>query len=155
MQLDPGLLAAVIKNPDDDLPRLIAADWLEEHGEQIEAQLIRSQLADPTSIQHGTMTVRKPLGPECSNETNFPVGIRCDVTFVKRRGFIESITTCWFDWACCVEVIRESVPLREVRLNSWWAIEVDGRYDQPDAVVRDFLNKQWPGITFINTGLDC
>jgi uncharacterized protein (TIGR02996 family) len=28
-----ALLRAVCENPDDDTPRLVFADWLEEHGE--------------------------------------------------------------------------------------------------------------------------
>jgi uncharacterized protein (TIGR02996 family) len=40
--LERALLAAVIEHPDDDTPRLVYADWLEEHTEQTErAELIR------------------------------------------------------------------------------------------------------------------
>lgn len=38
-----GLLAAVLACPDDDLPRLVYADWLEEHGEGEHAEFIRVQ----------------------------------------------------------------------------------------------------------------
>lgn len=41
--LDPALLAAVRHAPDDDAPRLIAADWLDEHGESERAEFIRLQ----------------------------------------------------------------------------------------------------------------
>lgn len=37
------LLKAVATSPDDDLPRLVAADWLDEHGEPDRAEFIRSQ----------------------------------------------------------------------------------------------------------------
>jgi uncharacterized protein (TIGR02996 family) len=37
------LLRAVCENPDDDLPRLVFADWLEEHGEPDRAEFIRVQ----------------------------------------------------------------------------------------------------------------
>lgn len=43
MQLDPSLLAAVIADPDNDLPRLIAADWWQERGEEDRAEFIRMQ----------------------------------------------------------------------------------------------------------------
>src|SRR5262245_49641697 len=39
-----GLLAACKESPDDDAPRLILADWLEEHGEPERARFIRLQL---------------------------------------------------------------------------------------------------------------
>jgi uncharacterized protein (TIGR02996 family) len=42
-----GLLDDVIENPDDDTPRLVMADWLEEHGDQVaqdRARFIRLQV---------------------------------------------------------------------------------------------------------------
>ena len=38
------LLAAVCANPDDDTPRLVFADWLEENGEPDRAAFIRAQI---------------------------------------------------------------------------------------------------------------
>lgn len=38
-----GLLAAVLDDPGDDAPRLIMADWLEDHGEPERAEFIRVQ----------------------------------------------------------------------------------------------------------------
>ncbi|WP_088260638.1 TIGR02996 domain-containing protein [Fimbriiglobus ruber] len=42
-----ALLRAVLENPDDDLPRLVMADWLEEHGQESEAVKIRYGVANP------------------------------------------------------------------------------------------------------------
>ena len=39
-----ALLAAIIANPDDDTPRLIYADWLQENGDEDRAEFIRLQL---------------------------------------------------------------------------------------------------------------
>jgi uncharacterized protein (TIGR02996 family) len=39
-----ALLAAVLANPDDDAPRLILADWLDEHGRSERAAFIRLQV---------------------------------------------------------------------------------------------------------------
>src|SRR5688572_25485946 len=36
-----SFLEAIRASPDDDLPRLVYADWLEEHGEQAHAEFIR------------------------------------------------------------------------------------------------------------------
>jgi uncharacterized protein (TIGR02996 family) len=38
-----ALLRAVIENPDDDAPRLVYADWLDEHGDPDRAEFIRVQ----------------------------------------------------------------------------------------------------------------
>src|SRR5262245_41171049 len=39
-----GLLADICANPEDDTPRLVYADWLEEHGEPERAEFIRLQI---------------------------------------------------------------------------------------------------------------
>lgn len=39
-----GLLAAIRAAPDDDLPRLVAADWLDEHGQAERAAVIRFEV---------------------------------------------------------------------------------------------------------------
>ena len=42
--MDPALLAAVLADPDDDAPRLVLADWLEENGFTERAEFIRVQI---------------------------------------------------------------------------------------------------------------
>ena len=39
-----GLFAAVKQAPDDDAPRLVLADWLEENGQPDRAEFVRLQL---------------------------------------------------------------------------------------------------------------
>jgi uncharacterized protein (TIGR02996 family) len=39
-----ALLRAVLAAPDDDAPRLIYADWLDEHGDPARAEFIRAQV---------------------------------------------------------------------------------------------------------------
>src|SRR5438094_4748150 len=40
-----ALLDAIFDNPDDDTPRLVYADWLQEHGQANYAEFIRLQCA--------------------------------------------------------------------------------------------------------------
>jgi uncharacterized protein (TIGR02996 family) len=40
---DEAFLQAIIESPDDDTPRLVYADWLEEHGQAERAAFIRVQ----------------------------------------------------------------------------------------------------------------
>lgn len=42
---ESALLAAVIADPADDAPRLVYADWLDDHGEEARAEFIRTQIA--------------------------------------------------------------------------------------------------------------
>jgi len=39
-----GLLRAICEAPDDDAPRLVYADWLDEHGDPLQAEFIRVQI---------------------------------------------------------------------------------------------------------------
>lgn len=39
-----ALLSSIITNPDDDVARLVYADWLQEHGEEDRAEFIRVQI---------------------------------------------------------------------------------------------------------------
>src|SRR5262245_9849748 len=39
----PALLAAIRASPEDDAPRLVYADWLDEHGQPERAEFIRIQ----------------------------------------------------------------------------------------------------------------
>jgi uncharacterized protein (TIGR02996 family) len=43
---ETALLKAIVSRPDDDLPRLVYADWLDEHGRAERARFIRLQIAD-------------------------------------------------------------------------------------------------------------
>jgi uncharacterized protein (TIGR02996 family) len=42
---EQGLLHDIIANPDDDTPRLVCADWLDDHGRRERARLVRLQCA--------------------------------------------------------------------------------------------------------------
>lgn len=42
--LHTGFLLDIIENPADDTPRLVYADWLEDHGEPERAEFIRLQV---------------------------------------------------------------------------------------------------------------
>jgi uncharacterized protein (TIGR02996 family) len=39
-----ALLAAIVAEPDDDTPRLVYADWLQEHGDEEQAEFIRESI---------------------------------------------------------------------------------------------------------------
>lgn len=56
-----GLLRKVLEDPADDMPRLVLADWLEEHGEEERAEFIRVQVELETTgpmLPPGTLVKR-------------------------------------------------------------------------------------------------
>src|SRR4051794_4260536 len=56
-----GLMHAIHDHPDDDLPRLAFADWLEEHGDADRAEFVRIQIALARLLPHDPR--RDPLTP--------------------------------------------------------------------------------------------
>jgi uncharacterized protein (TIGR02996 family) len=72
MSLADSFLEDIVANPDDDGPRLVYADWLDEHGDSTRAEFIRLQFgnltydqADPSFIliiSRGPTVGRRPVG---------------------------------------------------------------------------------------------
>src|SRR4051794_35236595 len=44
MSEESGLLRGIARSPDDDAPRLVYADWLDDHGRADRAEFIRAQI---------------------------------------------------------------------------------------------------------------
>jgi uncharacterized protein (TIGR02996 family) len=64
MSEEDALLRAIHTNPDDDTPRLVYADWLDENGQPERAELIRVQIEldardDYSSDEHRKLFVRE------------------------------------------------------------------------------------------------
>jgi uncharacterized protein (TIGR02996 family) len=90
-----ALFQAILHNPDDDGPRLVYADWLEEHGDADRAEFIRVQIAlaglSLADDRHATLTAREQalLGARRA-EWACPLEPYAHVT-AFRRGFPEGI----------------------------------------------------------------
>ena len=86
-----AFLNAIHDNPDDDTPRLVYADWLEEHGEPDRAEFIRV----------GVELARVPGSCSCWPGTGWPCGW-CGATEKLRRRQRELLAangSAWFDTA--------------------------------------------------------
>ncbi len=109
----PGLLEAIIAAPDDDVPRLIYADWLEDQGQSERAGFIRAQVAEDrywVRDPHGMPILGRDhthLRPEIIPFVIDPQlalggaevnpededGERLEILYYFRRGFIEAVVT--------------------------------------------------------------
>ncbi|AMV30100.1 hypothetical protein VT84_37250 [Gemmata sp. SH-PL17] len=89
-----ALLTAIFSHPNEDTPRLMFADWLDENGQPERAEFIRLQIkyhrgSDTNPQAHARLLhllsvhERKWLGFE----------VECDVEWHFRRGFPEQLTT--------------------------------------------------------------
>lgn len=69
-----ALMRAICENPDDDTPRLVFADWLQEHGEDDRAEFIRAQVRLELGEENAALRERtKLLLTEYGEEWSEPV----------------------------------------------------------------------------------
>lgn len=127
-------MAAVIAQPDNDLPRLLSADWWEEQGDTERGELVRVQLelaelrnrfdARGFRIGHRNKRVRDLMSRETAlldahaglwiEETGHRLAFHGYAEVEFRRGFIEVIVIGATDWDCAHESLRRVTPIREV-----------------------------------------
>jgi uncharacterized protein (TIGR02996 family) len=116
-----ALLRAVLAAPDDDAPRLVYADWLEEHGDGARAAFIRAQvelarhLADDPSHAALVQTERTLLNANRGAWKEWlPEWVK-DHEF--RRGFVEWIQCQAADFIAQSDEVRKQTPLQGARLD--------------------------------------
>ena len=105
-----AFLSKIRETPDDDIPRLVFADWLDEHRQHERAELIRvSCELEPMRDQLGSERIEALRQREMQLENQVKQSFRpffeellgprwSDVDFVFRRGCIETvaISVQWF-----------------------------------------------------------
>ncbi|MBX9579989.1 MAG: TIGR02996 domain-containing protein [Gemmataceae bacterium] len=114
-----ALLAAVLAAPDDDLPRLVFADWLDEHGDPDRAAFIRYQVeaarAEPYSPAWRAATAAAQL--HARHQDNWarhllPTGLLGDFA----RGFVERVRGVDNEFLRAAEAVFAADPVRVVTL---------------------------------------
>jgi uncharacterized protein (TIGR02996 family) len=129
-----ALIAAIREAPDDDAPRLICADWLEEQGgeanvaraEFIRTQIQRAQLP-PDDPRHSELQARELR----LLKRWAPVWCGSHFVFKKvrfRRGFIEYVHLHLRHFLHHRRQMLELEPVRDVKLTGW--------FRAPDDLVR-------------------
>jgi uncharacterized protein (TIGR02996 family) len=141
-----ALLAAIIAQPAEDLPRLMYADWLDEHGQPERAEFIRVQ-CELSRMPHtggpeeedgncATCKMRKPLEDReelllsrGGDWVGFPYlkpgGARRntfltagETYFRFRRGFVADMSCTSADWLAHADAITAAHPIERVRLTT-------------------------------------
>ena len=118
-----ALLKAVCDNPDDDTPRLVFADWLDEHDEPDRAEFIRLQI-EIAGLPDGKKktklrTREKKLLGKHAEEWTEPLEEFADSYFGEpfefRRGFVEDIGADPETFAERAEELFALAPIRSLR----------------------------------------
>lgn len=162
-----GILKAIVAQPDDDTHRLVFADWLEENGKLLWADLIRGQcilarLLEPSDdpgdlpgaqkIQTLLPGVRADLlAPFAPLRALFPSEQEFFqvLTFWVRRGMIEKLEihdgVIAERFAELAPQMLSEVPLRHLRLSTWDHHRRRAYYLVPGRVIRAILEQPWVG----------
>jgi uncharacterized protein (TIGR02996 family) len=124
MTHDDAFLADIIANPDDDTPRLVYADYLEDRGEPERAAFIRVQIdlarlpeADPRrqELQAGEQGLLRTHGKAWAAALLAPLaGMETHCAF--RRGFIEELTVEARGLLLHADTLFRKAPLRSLEV---------------------------------------
>jgi uncharacterized protein (TIGR02996 family) len=97
MTQQDAFVQAIIESPEDDTPRLIFADWLEDHDQPERAEFIRSQI-ERAQLPAGDLRQVAMEKREHSLLRRFarrwfapPRGWKAGLTYLVRRGFPETL----------------------------------------------------------------
>jgi uncharacterized protein (TIGR02996 family) len=119
---DDAFLCDIIENPTDDTPRLVYADWLDEHGSAERAEFIRLQIEharldadDPRRWDLGKREVAllKAHGPAWLQ--SLPAWAREGRCWF-RRGFVAEVTATVDQFLDGAAALRHATPLEGVAL---------------------------------------
>lgn len=116
-----ALLRAILDDPDDDAPRLVYADWLDEQGNSPRATFIRVQIelarltADDPARDRLVQTERTLWRANRTAWTNWAPSWARVAEF--RRGFLEEIRCQAADFLAEVDRVCQQTPLQGVRLD--------------------------------------
>jgi uncharacterized protein (TIGR02996 family) len=155
-----ALLRAILRQPEEDTPRLVYADWCDENGQPHRAECIRAQIKYAQGGGWTPATCVRDV--EEKQWLGFPR--ECCLDCGWWRGFVESVTCTAADWLQYGDTIRAAHPVTRVRLTDHpsgnWApvfyankgglhVRVAGReLRAPSGHAADILAARWPGVTF-------
>ncbi|MFO0810388.1 MAG: TIGR02996 domain-containing protein [Gemmataceae bacterium] len=121
---DEAFLAAILAHPDDDLPRLVYADWLDDRGDprgefiRLEIELERDLLRYDAAAKARLARIHELL--ESNGDVWFAnvAGVASD--FSHWRGFVDTITLESSAFLRHGADILDRDPIRQVRLSGAW-----------------------------------
>lgn len=131
MNEESALLAAIILQPDEDVPRLAYADWLQERDQEPRAEFIRVQV-ELARLQpltnHGTSLIDLCVCDDCLRRDELrarerhlkaldggrhlfhpyfrTAKVSPDALLTPRRGFVEEVTCSAADWLAHADAIH-------------------------------------------------
>lgn len=160
MDTGEALLKAILAAPEEDAPRLVYADWLQEQGDEERAGLIRRMCASPreTLLLNGV----GELGWSCGGASLLapwdclmreadrvfppPHPRATSNVLVAVRGFFTEVTCTAADWLTHADALTAAHPVREVTLTTYPVLSLEWVTTYRDGSTWHVA--KWPGVTF-------
>jgi uncharacterized protein (TIGR02996 family) len=115
-----AFIETIIENPEDDTPRLVYADWLDEHGDPARAELIRVQCRlEYGTCQGADLSDAYRRGEELlaahKNRWLQPLGLQPNEAEFE-RGFVVDVDLAAAKFLALADALMSGTPLRKARL---------------------------------------
>jgi uncharacterized protein (TIGR02996 family) len=115
-----AFLSAIIARPEDDLPRLVYADYLDETGDPDRAEFIRVQCElarrGPSDPTRAGLQARSEQLLRANRQRWVVPGLRGVQSF--RRGFVEAVRTSAESLLAAAGALFRTTPVRELRVQN-------------------------------------
>ena len=108
---EAALIRSIVAHPDEDTPRLVYADWLDEHKQHERARLIRVQCSI-VNLQAEEKALIEKHGAEWGG----PLFGACCENWKFHRGFPEEVTMRFSDYFDTLERLNDLTPLCHLHL---------------------------------------
>jgi uncharacterized protein (TIGR02996 family) len=110
------LLRAILESPEDDAPRLVFADWLEEQGDTMRAEFIRIQCAMahyPEGTSRNRPLQERSIQLERFGRTSWAEELQGSVLGLAfRRGFVDEVQLTAENFLLAAEKLLQIQPIR-------------------------------------------
>lgn len=119
-----ALFQAILEAPDDDTPRLIYADWLDEYGDPDRAEFIRGQVAlakQEAADARGKALAKRVKALWTAHRAEWladlPEGLRARKNLAYHRGFFEELHLPLTIWQAHAAQLFARCPIVRLRLS--------------------------------------
>jgi uncharacterized protein (TIGR02996 family) len=124
MTPEEAFLEDILEHPDDEAPRLIYADWLDDHGQPERAEYIRAECEleriEAYSPRWRQLSERQ-LTLIKANKKKWTHSLRGLISSCFfRRGFVETVTLSAQQFAQNAATIFQRAPVRQIHFNRIW-----------------------------------
>jgi uncharacterized protein (TIGR02996 family) len=125
MSMKQAFFRAVIESPDDDAPRLVYADWLDDNGDPARAEFIRLQVQE-WALTHGqcgspfSRRIQELFWPNRDRwlREELPAWLHREHYIEFRRGFVEGVGTTALRLVEKAEELWQAAPVRKLNLRA-------------------------------------